>query len=306
MRACHHGQVSMSLGGVNVATLRMTYYPDITQKQTEDAVRRAVVVFAEALGAKLTELAGTEVSVEVPPVMSVTQQYRDILAGGSALALMKPVAYVFAHARDERIVPACVAHRPIGSKVGTFYFGQIYARRDTGLRTLDDLAKAGAGKFRIAYGDRFSTSNFLVPAALLRKAGIHPFLHFLGIAFTGGHDLAAEAVYRGDFDVGAGHDGVIKILADTHPDAEEKLIQLGHENIHSDPVVVHTGVLPEGVNLAMVQEACAVVAKTPVVQSALDLFWGWVKDLSATSHGEYKSIEDALELLNLREQDMLS
>jgi hypothetical protein len=118
--------------------------------------------------------------------------------------------------------------------------------------------------------------------------------------------VAAEAVYTGQADIGAGHDGVIKILSDKYPDAEQKLIRLGREDIHSDPVVVNTQALSSGITLKMIQDACVVVAKTPDVQAALDLFWGWVKDLSPTEHSNYGSIERAVKNLNLTEVDMLS
>lgn len=286
--------------------LRLTYYPDITQKQTPQAIHAAVEVFAGALAAELSRLSGQALTITVPPAMSVKQQYDDILAGASSIALMKPVAYVFAHNLSPHIVPASVAHRPIDGKVGTFYYGQVYARRSLGFTSLQDVLRYGAGKLRIAYGDRFSTSNFLIPAAVLQSAGIHPFLHFAQSTFAGGHDLAAEAVFRGQADLGAGHDGVIKILALTEPNAEQELVQLARENIHSDPVVVNLKTLPTWLTLPMFQAACASVAKTSAVQAALDLFWGWVKDLSDTQHSSYASIEQALQQLHLTAADMVS
>lgn len=289
-----------------MATLKLSYYPDITQKQTDEDVRNAVIVFADALAARLAADLERELRIETLPVMSVTDQYRDIVAGGHHIALMKPVAYVFAHRRRAGIVPACVANRPIDGKVGTTYFAQIYARRDLGITTLADLARRRPGSLRMAYGDRFSTSNFLIPAHILKRAGIHPFLFFRSAEFFGGHDLAAEAVYRGHADIGGGHDGVIKILSEVEPDANEKLVSLGREDIHSDPVVVDTDALPEGIGLQAVQQAASAVAKSAPVQAALGLFWGWVKDLSPTEHGNYASIEEALERLSLSEEDMLS
>lgn len=289
-----------------MATIRLTYYPDITQGQAAERVRREVEVFAAALAGQLSTDLGTSVTVEVPEVLEVPAQFRDIVDGRSAIALLKPVTYIFAHRRDARIVPACVAHRPIDGKVGTSYFGQVYTRRDTGITSLDQLDANRAGTLAMAYGDRFSTSNFLIPANILRReAGIHPFLYFARTEFFGGHDRAAEAVYDGRADIGAGHDGVITILAQTRPDAADKLVRLGREDIHSDPVVVHTGVLPEPITLESIQEACVKVAKTPEVQAALDLFWGWVKDLSPTRHENYASIEAALAGLHLDEADML-
>lgn len=289
-----------------MAELNLTYYPDITQGQSAEDVRDAVIVFANALSKQLTADLGTEVHVVVKPVLTVPEQYADILAGDSHIALLKPVAYVFAHNVDPDIVPACVALRPIDDVVGDFYYGQIYASRASGLTSFSDLTPERAGTLRIAYGDRFSTSNFLIPAFLLKQeAGIHPFLYFRNVEFTGGHDRAAQAVYEGRADVGAGHDGVIKILSETFPHAPDELHQLGHQNIHSDPVVVHTGVLPAPVTLEAIRQACVKVAETEEVQDSLDLFWGWVKGLAPTSHEGYASIETALNGLGLTATDML-
>lgn len=285
--------------------LRLSYYPDITQKQTGEDVRRAVEVYAAALGADLSATFGKAITLDVLPVREVPKQFEEIVAGECEIALMKPVAYVFAHRRNASILPACVAYRPIDGQVGTSYYGQVYARRSLGLSTLADLAKQPAERLRIAYGSRYSTSNFLVPAQLLRASGVHPFLFFRQVTFLGGHDLAAESVYRGDCDIGCGHDGVIKILAQAHPDAEDALVQLGRRDIHSDPVVVHSGILPEALTVAVIQEASARVAKRSDVKAALDLFWGWVKDLGPTKHVNYASIEEALADLCLSEQDML-
>jgi len=286
--------------------LTLSYYPDITQKQTEKDVRAAVVVFADATATQLSDDLKTSIKIQVLPQMSVPEQHEAMIAGKTHIGLLKPVGYVFAHRRVPAVVPACVAHRPIDGVVGTFYFGQLYARRELGIDSVESLARQKPGTLRIAYGDRFSTSNFLIPAAIMRvQKGLHPFLFFREVMFAGGHDRAAEAVYRGDADIGAGHDGVIKILAEQFPDAEHKMVRIGKENIHSDPVVVHSGILPAPVTLEAIQSACTKVAKTPSVQKALDLFWGWVKDLSPTKHENYASIEKALGALNLEEADML-
>jgi phosphonate transport system substrate-binding protein len=287
-------------------TLRLTYYPDITQKQQPEAVHAAVEVFARALTDELQRMTSQSMQITVSPVLAVKQQYDDILANSSTFALMKPVAYVFAHGVNPDIVPASVAHRAIDGKVGAFYYGQVYARRNLGFKSLSDVLSHGAGKLRMAYGDRFSTSNFLIPAASMQSAGIHPFLHFAQIRFAGGHDLAAEAVYRNDADLGAGHDGVIKILAQSQPDAERELVQLARENIHSDPVVVNLSTLPSWLILSTIQAACRTVAQMRPVQEALELFWGEVKDLGDTQHSDYASIERALQQLHLTPADMIS
>jgi len=286
--------------------LNLSYYPDITQKQSDEDVRGAIKQFSSVLESNLSKKIAVEVSVTTLPVMSVSEQFNDLLAGNHHIALMKPVAYVFAHNRNPKILPACVAHRPIDGNVGTDYFAQVYARRELGITTLSELSEIAPGTLRMAYGDRFSTSNFLIPANILSKNRINPFLFFKSVEFFGGHDFAAEAVYHGNADIGGGHDGVIKILSETQPDAEDKLIRLEREFIHSDPVVINTSALPKGVDFELIQASCSEIAKTKPVQDALDLFWGWVKDLSPTKHSNYRSIEEALERLNLNEDDMLS
>lgn len=286
-------------------TLVLTYYDDITQGVDESVVHDAVVIFANKLSEWVSKAINEPVEVTVPPVMTVKEQYDDICSNKSHIALMKPVAYVLAHRRFPSILPACVAHRPIDGDVGVFYFAQLYARKDLGITSIDDLID-NSEKYRIAYGDRFSTSNFLIPANLLKKEGIHPFMHFREILFAGGHDLAAEAVYNNEADIGAGHDGAIKIISEKFPDAEDKIIQIARENIHSDPVVVNSLVLPEGINFDLLQQGCTEIAKEPEVAEALDIFWGWVKDLSPTVHENYHSIESAIANMHLTESDILS
>ncbi|MDQ0251016.1 ABC-type phosphate/phosphonate transport system substrate-binding protein [Sphingomonas kyeonggiensis] len=286
--------------------LSLSYYPDITQKQTDADVRANVVLFSERLAAQLTRDLRIDVAIDVLPVLSVADQYRAVLEGRSHIALMKPVAYVFAHEKRPGILPGAVALRPIDGKVGDHYFGQVYARRSLGFTSIADLAASEPAKWRLAYGDRFSTSNFLIPANVLATGGVHPFLFFRSVRFFGGHDFAAEAVYEGCADIGCGHDGVIKILAQKYPDAEDMLIQLGQEDIHSDPVVVDTDALPAPVTLAAIEKACVAISSDPEVLGALDLFWGWVKGLAPTRHENYASIESALKRLSLSDVDMVA
>ena len=84
------------------------------------------------------------------------------------------------------------------------------------------------------------------------------------------------------------------------------LIQLGHEDIHSDPVVVDTDALPAPVTLAAIEKACVAISSDPEVLGALDLFWGWVKGLAPTRHENYASIESALKRLSLSDVDMVA
>ncbi len=93
-------------GGGGWRRCRLTYYPDITQGQPEERVREEVEVFAAALANQLSTDLGSSITIDVPPVMEVPEQFDDIVSGGSAIGLLKPVAYVFAHHLNQRIVTA--------------------------------------------------------------------------------------------------------------------------------------------------------------------------------------------------------
>lgn len=75
--------------------------------------------------------------------------------------------------------------------------GEIVVRSDSPIQTLADLK----GK-RFAFGDAQATAGHVIPAAMLRKAGIRE--SDLGMhRFLGSHRNVALAVLAGDYDAGA-------------------------------------------------------------------------------------------------------
>ena len=71
----------------------------------------------------------------------------------------------------------------------TYYHSQIIARKDSGIKTVNDLK----GK-TFAFVDPTSTSGHLFPKAGLIKLGIDPDTDFGRVIFTGSHDANALAV----------------------------------------------------------------------------------------------------------------
>lgn len=287
-----------------MTNLNLTYYHDIPQGTSPSEIRAAIKLFSENLSLWLSEKTSGAVYINVREGMTVPEQYDDICNDQTQIALMKPVEYIFAHKKNNYIIPACAAYRPINGKIDTYYYSQIYVNKDTGIKYLSDLIKS-PGKFKIAYGDRFSTSSFLIPAARLKRLGIHPFLHFKHSIFAGGHDLAAKAVYQGDADIGAGHDTAIEILMTTFPDARDKLIQVDREKIQTDPLAINTIALPENISFNQIQKGCIEISKRSDIQKALSLFWGCVHGLSPVTHNSYEPIGSAVEDMQLTENDIL-
>jgi ABC-type phosphate/phosphonate transport system substrate-binding protein len=156
----------------------------------------------------------------------------------------------------------------------------------------------------VGFGDPFSTSNFLVNAALLNREGCNPFTRFRRMEFFGGHDGTVKAVYAGHADVGAGHDGVIVDLARQNgfSDAASRLVHIGKQDIHSDPVAVNIA----DAALGTLMTTCLLsIATRPEIQNALDVFWGAVRGLGPTVHQNYQSIADAIDSLGIAEADVL-
>jgi ABC-type phosphate/phosphonate transport system substrate-binding protein len=270
--------------------LRLSYYPDITQHRTPELIRSSVATFAEALQAELCkEVPGH--AIDVLPVVG----------------LVKPSSYVFAHWRNPNVVPAAVALRVIDGVPGDRYFAQIFARAESRITTMSQLKARCFGDLsqrpRLGFGDPFSTANFLVPAAHLLDCGLHPFTRFESVRYCGGHDGVARAVYAGEVDVGAGHDGVIVDLARQpgFADAEKKLIRLDRVFIQSDPVAVNV----DAALRAPITKALLAIAARDEIRSALDIFWGAVVGLGPTKHENYASVESAIRKLAIPEADVL-
>jgi ABC-type phosphate/phosphonate transport system substrate-binding protein len=287
--------------------LRLTYYPDITQHRTPQEVRDAVVGFAATLEAELRTRAGTAHNVVVLGVVSVPEQTAMMADGRCQIGLIKPSSYVYAHRRNQDVVPAAVALRTIDGKVGDTYFAQLYTHTRSGICNMEDLKRRclGAREKRpsIGFGDSFSTGNFLVPAAILLAHGLHPLTRFRRMEFLGGHDGVAQAVFRGEVDIGAGHDGVIVDLArqSGFAGADKQMIQLARRDIHSDPVA--TGVSPELRHL--LTDSLLAIGARDEVKKQLDIFWGAVRGLGPTDHKNYASIEAAINSLGISEADIL-
>jgi ABC-type phosphate/phosphonate transport system substrate-binding protein len=291
-----------------MAELRVSYYPDITQHRTPEEIRGSVEVFAAALQEELHRATGQPHTVPVLPVISVRDQTAMAAEERCEIGLMKPSSYIYARRRNPKVNVGAVALRKIDGKIGDTYFAQIYAHVRLGVETFGQLREACRKPLFerpvIGFGDSFSTSNFLVNAALLKDNGIHPLTRFRRIEFFGGHELVAKAVYDGHADVGAGHDGVLVDLArrEGFEDAAKVTRRIGRRDIHSDPVAL---ILDDDALRAEIEKALLVIEKLPAVKTALDVFWGAVFGLGPTRHENYKSIEDSIDSLGIAESDVL-
>jgi len=281
--------------------VRLSYYPWITQHISAPELDKQIRRFAGVLEQELATIIAEPTTIEVLPPLDVPDQIKQLVSGDADLALMNPLGYVFARRRDSTIQAIAVAQRIIDGKIGTTYFAQLYTNRRTGISDINQ-AKGGS----LAFGVRFSTSNFLVPALELKNRGLHPLTAFSSVTFLGGHDKVATAVYEGKVDIGAGHDGAIIDLSnqDGYRDAQECLFRLVRSTpIPSDPIVLKS---PDTGWAVKMTQALVAASKSDEGKDSLATFWGKVVGLEAVNPSVYDVLSSALTSLSLGEADILA
>jgi phosphonate transport system substrate-binding protein len=279
---------------------RLNYYPWLTQNVPPEEIARQVRAFAEEVSKALAALGASDSAITVLPPVDVPQQIVDIIQADAQIALMNPLGFAFARRRSGQVEAIAVAQRIIDGTVGDSYFAQLYTRADS-----DVTDMPGCRGKSIGYGVPYSTSNFLVPAHLLFKVGVHPLLGFRNVQFLQGHELVARAVYAGQVAVGAGHDGVIIDLAKQKgfEDAPKVLKQIKRSPpIPSDPLVVN---IQDASERSMLQQALIDASRTEAGKAALKIFWGNTQGLAATESSVYQPLLAAMDDLKLTEADIL-
>ena len=135
--------------------------------------------------------------VELRTVDSWEGLAKSLANGETDLALMGPWGYVLAqhHAGAEVVATITYQGRPQ-------YHAIIITHPDSGLQGIDDLLGA-AGKGRsFAFGDKGSTSGYLIPLHFFMQRGIDPQRHFGRVLHTK-HQAIQMQVTSGQIDAGA-------------------------------------------------------------------------------------------------------
>lgn len=124
--------------------------------------------------------------------------------------------------------------------VRTSYRGMIVARKDTGAKTLADLAGRS-----FAYVDRSSNSGFVYPNRALRAGGLDPLVHFSEVHFAGNHDRVVEGILAGLYAAGAASEIAVKDPERAARVARELTVLAATDELTPDPLVVRADLAPE-------------------------------------------------------------
>jgi len=152
----------------------------------------------------LSEHLGVKVELKVLP------RYGNIIDNfvslGLDAAFFGSFTYTLAH---EKIGVEVIA-RPETVAGGSSYYGLVFARKDSGIRTAADMK----GKV-FAFVDQATTAGFIFPLSYFRRNGIDDYHTYLKESyFAGTHEYAIYDVLSGKADVGAAKNTMYEMFSE--------------------------------------------------------------------------------------------
>lgn len=228
-------------------------------------------------------LAGeTGLAIETNVATSYAAVIEAMGAENAHVAWLNTFNYLLAHEKHG-VEPLLVTER-YGT---TTYAGEIIARADSGIDSLDDLV----GK-TFCRPDALSTSGWIVPLITMRAVGVEE--RDLGeVVDASSHDAVVTAVYNGDCDAGAVFVDARDGLEDEYPDLKEAVVVIAvTDEIPNDNVSVIAG-LPDDL-LQTVKNGLLAISMTEAGREALQATYG-IEALQLVEDSFYDEFRATLE-----------
>jgi phosphonate transport system substrate-binding protein len=278
------GLLALTLAGPPPAAAQTSLHLALTpsQKPTD------LLVAGEAFGAALGKLVGVPIRVTVASdYAAVVEALRNRTAD---LAFVHPAGYVLANREAKAMIVAKDQWHG-----NTSYTSRIYVRKESGLKTLEDLR----GK-TIAFVDPSSTSGYVYPMVMLIEKGLvrnrDPKTFFKDFVFAGSHDAGLQALLNGHVDAFASFDQAREqYLKD--PAEREKLIWVAE----SAPIPEGGICARDGLDPALVAKVRAALLsmKGPTYAPILKALYD-IDGFEPAEDREYEPVRAAMDLLGWR------
>lgn len=260
-------RVILLVAALAVAVTTVALQPALNTAQT-----KLVMVFvpsgeAEAIlfsGQQIGRMLSVALGIPVEAVVSTSYAaaIEAMCTGRADIGALNAFSYVLAHEKCGVEVAA------VSVRFGLpFYRSQISVRADAGINKLEDLR----GK-RFAFVDPASTSGYLFPAAMLKKAGYDPDKFFSQVVFAGNHPSVILAIYRGQVDGGATFEDARDNVRGQFPDVNQKVKVIATTN----PIPNDTWSLSTKLNPALrakIKDRLLRIATTPDFKQALQTLY---------------------------------
>ncbi|WP_448681763.1 phosphonate ABC transporter substrate-binding protein [Pseudomonas nicosulfuronedens] len=205
-------------------------------------------------------------------------------AGKLDVAYLGPFSYVLAH----QIAGADAFAVAVTKKTGTSaYHSLIIARKDSGIRSLDDLKG-----HTFAFVDPSSASGHLFPKAGLEQSGHDPKSLFSRVIFSGSHDASILAVENRKVDAAAVADRILAgAISSGQVQQDDFQVVWKSDDIPESPMVWRKNLDPE-----LQKKLVAAFA------SIKDVPWGdqgLLNGFQTTSDEAYNVVRDTAKVLDL-------
>ncbi len=157
--------------------------------------------------------------------------------------------------------------RPVNLDGQSTYHGLIYARKDRGIKDVQDMQ----GK-RFAFVEKATTAGYVYPLAYLKERGVDDMESYLAeYFFAGSHDATIYAVLEGEADIGASKNTVFDWVSANDPRIAEEIEVLAQSgNVPSNGLCVRPD-LDAGVKQALKKTLLA-MGETPEGREVLEQF----------------------------------
>jgi phosphonate transport system substrate-binding protein len=206
---------------------------------------------------------------------------KSLANGETDIALMGPWGYVLAHHTADAQVVATILYDGKPE-----YFAITVTNPKSGINSIEDLK----GK-TFAFGDKGSTSGYLIPFYHFQKLGIDPDTYFSKVIYTK-HQAIETQVTRGELDAGADYNrnrnamieqGLIR--------AEDSKIIWQSDPLPNDAVAVSADLFKDQGLVKQLQDA--LVAIGPELIQTPNLLPAHYTGFVVKDNGYYKPIRDA-------------
>jgi phosphonate transport system substrate-binding protein len=242
----------------------------------------------EEFGRVLGGLVGVPVRVTVASdYAAVVEALRNRTAD---LAFVHPVGYVLASREAKAVI---VAKNQWHGK--TTFSARFYVRRDSGLKTLEDLR----GK-TIAFVDPASSSGYIYPMVLLIQRGLvqnrDPKTFFREVVFAGSHDASMRSLLNGHVDAIASFDMAREQYLKTEVERERVVW------VAETPQIPEAGIAArDGLDPAMFARVRGALLKIqgPQYAALLKRLYD-IDGFEPAEDSEYAPVRAAVDLLNYR------
>jgi phosphonate transport system substrate-binding protein len=224
--------------------------------------------------------------VELRTVDSWEGLAKSLANGETDIALMGPWGYVLAnHFSDAQVVSTILYQgKPE-------YFAIMVTHPDSGLNSVQDLlGPKGKGR-SFAFGDKGSTSGYLIPLHFFMQQGIDPQKHFGRVLHTK-HQAIQTQVTAGQIDAGADFNRNRDVMiAQGLIKAERSKVIWQSAPLPNDAVAVSAALFKDKAFVKKLQDALAEVG--PLLQNQAGLLPANYTGFVSTDNSFYKPIRDA-------------